>query len=347
MKTNKLAFLTRVGVAVLCATFAACSAASAAEAQADASAVNPVRVLLKSALRLGISAQVSATALEMVKGTDEKIAAEVAAADEVYRSAVGTEIREELLAVFGDSARSKFESFIDEFTQAETSADAEYLKNLAETSGDWKKTPDTYAALRAAVVQEDLAGDIAEAGRFLAEVQTWCDMKKKDPGVPPVRIWLDRGIQPKQAKQSKNPLREAEASVEDFADDGTTESAGVLESFGEGRKARRIKALEEAQAGMRQVAEERRAAEDEEAGKKIVAAQVEAEAVRKHAEKLAASQAQAIEQRRNSWSSRLKSVLTTAIGATSGVFLGEVGGRAGRAAADAVFNTDRDHQYRR
>ncbi len=33
--------------------------------------------------------------------------------------------------------------------------------------------------------------------------------------------------------------------------------------------------------------------------------------------------------------------------ATSGVFLGEVGGRAGRAAADAVFNTDIDHPHGR
>ena len=154
-------------------------------------------------------------------------------------------------------------------------------------------------------------------------------------------------MQPKKAKQSKNPLREAEAASEDFSGDGGEGSAGILESFGEGRKARRIKALEEAKAGMRQVAEERRAAEDEEAGKKMVAAQAEAEAVRKQAEKLAATQAQAIGQRRNSWSSRLKSVLTTTIGATSGVFLGEVGGRAGRAAADAVFNTDIDHPHGR
>ena len=115
----------------------------------------------------------------MVKGSDENTAAEVAAADGACRVAVGSAIREELEGVFGDSARTEFETFVDEFTRAESTGDAEFLKKLVEASGGWKKGPDTYAALRAAVVQEDLAGDIAEAGRFLAEVQTWCDMKKK------------------------------------------------------------------------------------------------------------------------------------------------------------------------
>ena len=191
-----------------------------------------------------------------------------------------------------------------------------------------------------------MADDIAGAGRFLAGVQTWCDMKQSDPSAPAPRVWLDRGIQPKKVKQSKNPPWEAEVSAEYFTGDGGEESSGSLESFGEGRKARRMKAIDEARAGMRQVVEERRADEDEEAGKKMVAAQAEAEAVRKHAEKLAPSQTQATGQRRNSWGSRLKSVPTTTIGATSGVFLGEVGGRAGRAAA-AVFNTDGDHPRRR
>jgi hypothetical protein len=89
---------------------------------------------------------------------------------------------------------------------------------------------------------------------------------------------------------------------------------------------------------------ERRAAEDEAAARKLAAAQAEADAVRKQAEKLAAAESEAIEQRRNSWSGRLKSVLTTAIGATSGAFLGNVGSRAGEAAAEALFNSDGHHR---
>ena len=58
---------------------------------------------------------------------------------------------------------------------------------------------------------------------------------------------------------------------------------------------------------------------------------------------VSAAQSEAIEQRKNSWSGRLKSVLTATIGATSGAFLGNVGSRAGEAAANAIFSEEGHH----
>jgi capsule polysaccharide export protein KpsE/RkpR len=110
-----------------------------------------------------------------------------------------------------------------------------------------------------------------------------------------------------------------------------------LASFSASRSERRAKALEEAQAGMQQVAAERQAAEQEYAAAKTAAAQAEADAMRKHADKLAAAEQEALEQRKNSWSGRLKQIVSTTIGAAGGAFFGGVGSRAGEAAANAVF----------
>jgi hypothetical protein len=194
------------------------------------------------------------------------------------------------------------------------------------------------------MIESALAGDVREAGRFLADIETWLDLRGRGADVPGLAGWLARDAlartaSPAQPPRRRNRLREAEAPAADVAD-GDDETSGALAQFGAARAERRQKALDDARAGMQQVAEERRAAEDEVAAKKLAAAQAEADAVRKQAEKLAAAEGEAIEQRRNSWSGRLKAVLSTAIGATSGAFLGNVGGRAGEAAANAIFNTD-------
>jgi FtsZ-binding cell division protein ZapB len=106
------------------------------------------------------------------------------------------------------------------------------------------------------------------------------------------------------------------------------------------RKKRSERRLEEAQAGMEQVASERQAAEEEYAAKKTAAAQAEAEAMKRHADKLAATEKDALEQRKNSWVNRLKSIVGATVSAATGAFTGGIGTRAGQEAANAIFRPE-------
>ncbi len=341
---NGFGRLSVVQRSLLAGAFCACVLGSMAQ---DAQIDTPTRVLLKSVYRLGVQGQITAQAKRLAEPLDAQTTVEVESAVDVFRAEIGESIRTELEGVFGTTARDEFGGFVEAFTQAEVANDLDFLARIVSSAGDWGQVPTTYEALRGAMVQDVLKADIETAGKFLADIQTWLDLRKKSDEVPLLRVWLDRDkpMQPvvqesAKPKRKRNPLRDAEASAETFDGSGGDEGS-ALESFGLARTERRQKALEDARAGMQQVAEERRVAEDEMASKKIAAAQAEGEAVRKQAEKLAASESEAIEQRRNSWSGRLKSILSTTIGATSGAFLGQVGSRAGEAAADAVFKTEK------
>ncbi len=310
----------------------------------------PTRVLLKALFRLSVSDQIASQAATFASRADEVAAVEIEMAVDSFKAEISERIRTELDEIFGTVARDEFGVFVDRYATAEAEKDLEFLGRLVAMSGEWKQKPETFDQIRQAMVQDVMKDEIAEGSRFLAEIQTWLDVRKKAQDVPNLEVWLKREdsvqsviAQTPKSTRKANPLRDAEAKAKTFegGDDG---EASVLAGFGAARAERRQKALEDARAGMQQVAEERRVAEDEAASKKLAAAQAESEAVRKHAEKLAASESEAIEQRRNSWSSRLKSVLSTTIGATSGAFLGNVGSRAGEAAADAVFNTDSGHR---
>ena len=317
----------------------------------------PQALLLKAMFRLDVAQHVVNQAAKVAEPCEPDVAAEIVAAAKTYQARESGAIRDALEGAFGEQARGAFGDFVDAYAKASEAGNAAFLATLAKAVGGWGEAPPAdYAALRSGMVQRVLREEIAAAGRFLADVQTWVDLKGRAEDVPPLAAWIDRGAAPvgattrqvvKRRKPAKrNPLRDSEAQAEDFeGESGGGE--GALEGFGAARKERREKALQDAQAGMQQVAEERRAAEEEFAAKKTAAAQAEADAVRKQAENLAAAESEAIEQRKNSWSGRLKSVLTATIGATSGAFLGNVGGRAGEAAANAIFNEDGGHGHGR
>jgi hypothetical protein len=115
------------------------------------------------------------------------------------------------------------------------------------------------------------------------------------------------------------------------------ETPAALDSFAQARQDRRQRALEEAQAGMQQVASERDAAEREYAARKTASAQAEAEAIKRQADKLASTETEALEQRKNSWGNKLKGILSATIGAATGAFTGGIGTEAGTRLADAIF----------
>ena len=62
--------------------------------------------------------------------------------------------------------------------------------------------------------------------------------------------------------------------------------------------------------------------------------------MKRHADKLAATEKDALEQRKNSWGNRLKSIVGATVSAATGAFTGGIGTRAGQEAANAIFKPD-------
>ena len=285
-----------------------------------ADAADRSRGLMSALLRFELAGQVVAHA--------RKLSAEpaVAAAADAYRGRAMARIKADLTDLCGDAgvAQREFGAFVDAV----------------------KASPKDYAGLRAELAKGELAPDVAAAGRFLGDVEAWLKLKAKGETVP-LDVWLARDekpaagnppvAKPKVAKRKANPLRDSEADAGTFIeakDDGNS----ALRSFGAARKARRAKALKDAEVGMQQVAAARKLADEEANAKKLAAAQAESAAQQAQAARLAAAEKEAVLQDQNSWKTRLKGVLTTAIGAAAGAFTGPVGARAGEAAAQAVFN---------
>ena len=298
---------------------------------------------LKFMLYQQVAAQANGVAAEAPQADQDQI--RKAAAD--WSASKTRSVRSLLTARFQDDARGKFEQFVADYTTAEKTADPEFLARMIAAFG-FAPAPADYASLRKSAIDSFLQPDVAEGSKWLGEVQTWADVRAKTPGTPDLSIWLTRD-QPaaaaKPAKQKKpavkkpDTLADAEAEMGEFAA-GEEDVANPLDNFDEMRKKRSERKLEEAQAGMEQVASEREAAEQEYAAKKTAAAQAEAEAMKRHADKLAATEKDALEQRKNSWVNRLKSIVGATVSAATGAFTGGIGTRAGEEAANAIFKPE-------
>lgn len=116
-----------------------------------------------------------------------------------------------------------------------------------------------------------------------------------------------------------------------------TSDYNPLDAYSRMRKTKRERALAEAHAGMQQVAAEREAAEKEYAAEQAARARAEAEAMKAHAQKLAAVEKEAMEQRQNSWGSRIKRIIGGTLSAATGAFSGGIGAAAGQRAVQEIF----------
>ena len=277
-------------------------------------------------LKMGIAENVFAEAGKLA-GTNAAVRGEIGAAAQRFRTNVIGDARRRLMALYPDEqvARKEYGAFVERFAKTAT----------AET--------------RSAIVKRKLSADIASAGKFLSEVQAWLRVRAKEGNAPSLAVWLNRdqkvsapktAVVKKKPKRKANPLRDAEADAGTFVE-AKDDGASSLRSFGALRKSRRDKLLSEAQQGMEQVAAERRVADEAANAKKLAAAQAEAAAQQAHAQRLAAVEQEATVQDQNSWKTRLKGVVSTAIGATAGAFAGSVGSHVGQAAADAVLGNKR------
>lgn len=298
-------------------------------------------VLLNAYMRFALAREVQAQALNLAKSIPESEAKQVAEQANVWMSTETGLLRAELDARFGKNAKEQFSTFVSEYTSAEGQNDLHYLGRLA---GDAQlgETPLEFAAMRRLVLDKWLADPFGKGGRLLGEMQTWAELRSKNLPAPPLSAWLARETPettPGSAAPARpaNPLAAAEAGVPEWAPPAEAPPANPMDTFAQGRKEKRDRALQDAQAGMQQMAMERQAAEQEYASKKMADAQADAESMRAQSQKLAAVEQEAIDQRANSWSGRLKNIVSATVGAATGAFTGGIGAEAGRQAAASIF----------
>lgn len=296
-------------------------------------------VLLAAFSRFLLAREVQAQALALAKPLPEAEARQITEQAGVWMAAESEQMRQDLEARFGADSRARFAGFVAEYTAAADKNDLHYLGRLA---GDAKlgATPLEYPEMRRLVLDKWLTAPFAKGGRLLGEMQTWSEVRARNPQAPPLAAWLARdpaAAPPPAPRKPVNPLAAAEAEAPEFAPPAGAAPANPMDAFAQSRTEKRDRALQDAQTGMQQMAMERQAAEQEYAAKKMAAAQADAEAMRAQAQKLAAVEQEAIDQRANSWMGRLKNIVSATVGAATGAFTGGIGAEAGRQAADALF----------
>lgn len=297
-------------------------------------------VLLAAYTRFALAQEVQAQALDLAKPLPETESRQVAEQAQVWMKAESDLMRRNLETRFGTEARDRFSGFVAEYTAAGEKNDLHYLGRLA---GEAKlgTTPMAFPEMRRLVLEKWLAEPFAKGSRLLGEMQTWAEVRARNPQAPALAAWLarDQAAVPLPAAPSRplNPLAAAEAEVPEYVPPAGAAPANPMDAFSQSRIEKRDRALQDAQAGMQQMAAERQAAEEEYAAKKMAAAQADAEAMRAQAQKLAAVEQEAIDQRANSWMGRLKNIVSATVGAATGAFTGGIGAEAGRQAADALF----------
>ncbi len=311
-----------------------------------AASVQDNQILVSSYFRYVLSQQIPTQAAGLAAEAPPALRPQVGEAASQWTGDLVKRLRTALEQQFGESARGRFQSFVATYTTAEQARDIAYLRNLAREAGLTSPLPTTYGEFHRMVTDGWLKTDMEAGASLLGEIQTWLDVSAKNTNAPPLAGWLGRHSKMVAATPAQsvpptpsrlNSLRDAEAETGSFTAE-PTETPAALDAFSQSHQDRRQRAVDEAQAGMQQVASERDAAERDFASKKTAAAQVEAEAIKRQADKLASTETEALEQRKNSWGNKLKGVLSATIGAATGAFTGGIGTEAGTRLADSIFD---------
>ena len=284
--------------------------------------------------------QVYAQQAQLTDGLTASTAAEVGDAFDQWRKQQLGTLRQDLEKALGGEAKSEFSDFIQRYHAAKSEEDDAFLNHLANDLRI-SRTPESYQALQESVMNRSQDSLLPEAAKFLSEVQTWTE--ENDSEVP-LHIWLTRDAPTAAAPAptpkpvpTVNPLQAAEAGGATWVPP-EDELVNPMDAFAQSRQSKREQALEDAHAGMRQVASEREAYESEQAAKVLAKAQADAEAMRAQAQRLAATEEEALAQRENSWGNRLKRIVGGTVSAATGAFTGGIGAEAGQRAANAVLN---------
>ena len=219
-------------------------------------------VLLQSYYRFTFVKEVQRGAQTLAEGRREDVRGQV---DRVVSRWVAGEkesIRASLQESFGARAKEVFAFFVGRYTEAEQKGDGAYLNALNAQLG-LKPAPASYAALRQYASDAWQKERIAALGAMMGNIQTWVGLAEADRKAPTLETWLarDTPAAPAARPAKVSPLAAAEPAMPDFSSDATSGAVNVLDAYGARRAERRESAAAEAQAAMKQVAEERRAAE--------------------------------------------------------------------------------------
>lgn len=292
--------------------------------------------MFEALLHYTLANEVREAARKLAEGASDADGAAIREVAEDWFASQTERMRAVLEGALGAAARECFQAFADTFTAAESAGDAAYLRRLVTDLGAQPPLAD-YPALRRWAMEQWLSEPLASGARLLSEMQTWAEVRARDPNAPALDAWLERGARPPAApRRPVNSLAAAEARSPAW-DDSTPAPSGALEAFAQRRRERRALALEQAQAGMQQMAAERQAFEQEAAARKLAQAQADAEAMKAQAQKLAAVEEEAMKQRENSWGNRIKRIVGGTVSAAVGAFTGGIGAEAGRRAASEIF----------
>lgn len=154
--------------------------AAAAAVAGAAAGSDPTPLLLRSLFRYRIVSQALAEAGRLSAGQDADAASQIAAAARSWKSEQMAAVRADLAGAAGEGAADLFRGFVEQFSQAEQAASADYLAVLSNRMG-WRPAPATYADMSRLVLDTLLADDVAAAGRFLGEIETWLDVRRRPP----------------------------------------------------------------------------------------------------------------------------------------------------------------------
>lgn len=295
-----------------------------------AGADSPAGALVANYLRYLLLNHVGSQGAQIVAQAPAGAQADLRSRLDGWRVSFQETIRADLEKNLGSDARPRFEAFVMAFTQAEQSKDLAYLEQLGGEVGWPGPVADGFEAFRRWGIQQWVAADMQAGVDFLGALSAPVESAAAvaAPAAPP------------PPPRPANPLRDAESAAAP-ADDAAPAGGATLQRFSGMREERRQKVLEEAQAGMQQVASEREAWEQEYASKVEAAAEAEAEAKKRQAERLAATDEEALEQRKNSFKAKAVKVLAGVAEATVSGFTGAIGGRAADEAVNAIFGENK------
>lgn len=304
-------------------------------------AANESQTALATAyVRQSLITQVQTQAVALAAGGVAYERDAIAAATAKWAGWRRDKIRGDLEHALGSAARERFGAFAREFLAADAAGDKEYLAQLSREIG-LSPLPADYAALAAQVIDTRLRADVDAAAGFLGRLQVWINRDRTEDGALPLEDWL--GVtapvappgSPPPPLPGVDPLAAAEPVATPVAP--TVDEETALGAFAGGHKTRRQQQVEIARSHMQQTADERRQWEEEWGRKKSDAGNAEAEARRRQAERLAQNEKDALEQSKNTWAARLKTIAASTVGVAVGAFTTPIATRSAEKATQALF----------
>ncbi|MCX6996318.1 MAG: hypothetical protein NTV49_04365 [Kiritimatiellaeota bacterium] len=319
--------------------------------RAAGAVVSEAEALLQSVFRMRLVDQLPGQIQPLLDGLGTGDVTQVKTAYDLRSEGEISATRNELQARFGAASRARYEGFAAALEGAENNKDADFLRQLATTLA-LEPPPRNYDELHSQCMSLKLAGSLHSASGFLSNLQTWLLLKQRVPNMPPLDAWLTRdqktattapaapvAAPPPPRRSAAMQLAAAEPALPEYKEEeGQTND--LLASFSSSLKERREATRQQAEKGMQTVTSERERAEQELATRKQAEATGEAEAIKNQAQKLADAETQAIEQRANTWESKLKTVVSSTVGAASGAFFGGLGTQAGEKLTKELFKND-------